>query len=235
MKQRQFTANACVECGEWIKRTSIRCRPCYLVHISTREVPQSNPNCFCKCGCGQKTYPYTATHKSRGAIKGHCADYVRGHYKRKAKEVPPPPQKAPRHIVDTGRSGFCECGCGGKTSVPKWSDAKRGVIGGVPNRFIRGHQGRTHKHGYMIDPITGCWNWNGAVSNNGYAQTVRHRKKVGAHRVAFMERFGEIPPRFHVHHQCENRKCVNPEHMEAISPSDHAKLTNERTRERRAA
>lgn len=232
---RQSTPKTCIDCGGTIKQASVRCRPCYLAHISTHETPLANPDGLCKCGCGQQTALYTTTRMARGAIKGHPADYVRGHYKRRPKLTIAPPPKTPRPVVCPERSGFCECGCGGQTSVPKWSDARRGVIGGVPNRFIRGHQGRTHEHGYTVDPITKCWNWNGALSNNGYPQTVTNGKKVGAHRVAFVERFGEPPAGFHVHHQCENRTCVNPDHLEALSPSDHAKLTNALTRARKVA
>ena len=35
--------------------------------------------------------------------------------------------------------GLCQCGCGGKTWIPKYSDAKYGYIAGQPVRYITGH------------------------------------------------------------------------------------------------
>ena len=38
--------------------------------------------------------------------------------------------------------GLCQCGCGGKTSIAKTSDQRRGQVNGEPLRFVRGHHGR---------------------------------------------------------------------------------------------
>lgn len=35
--------------------------------------------------------------------------------------------------------GYCHCGCGQKTSIPKWSCKTDGRVKGVPQRFIKGH------------------------------------------------------------------------------------------------
>jgi hypothetical protein len=35
--------------------------------------------------------------------------------------------------------GFCQCGCGGKTNIAKWTNKKRGLIKGEPNKFINRH------------------------------------------------------------------------------------------------
>lgn len=37
--------------------------------------------------------------------------------------------------------GYCQCGCGEKTRVPKYSDPRCGHVAGEPVRFIRGHSG----------------------------------------------------------------------------------------------
>jgi hypothetical protein len=37
---------------------------------------------------------------------------------------------------------LCECGCGGLAPISPQSDTKRGMTRGLPQKFIRGHQGR---------------------------------------------------------------------------------------------
>jgi hypothetical protein len=38
-----------------------------------------------------------------------------------------------------GRTGFCECGCGQRTNVPRYTDHRAGRVAGVPARFVKGH------------------------------------------------------------------------------------------------
>ncbi len=35
--------------------------------------------------------------------------------------------------------GYCWCGCGERTTVARFGDTKRGVVGGEPRRFLKGH------------------------------------------------------------------------------------------------
>jgi hypothetical protein len=67
---------------------------------------------------------------------------------------------------------------------------------------------------YSIDPDTGCWNWLKALSPAGYASGYGHRRYYEAAR-------GPIPDGHHVHHLCRNRRCVNPDHLTALSFEEH--------------
>ena len=49
-------------------------------------------------------------------------------------------------------------------------------------------------------------------------------RKTGLHRVVYEEHFGPIPDGHHVHHRCGNRSCVNPEHLETLTPAAHNAL-----------
>lgn len=45
-----------------------------------------------------------------------------------------------------------------------------------------------------------------------------------AHRIAYEEQVGPIPDGFQVHHLCHTKPCVNVEHMELLTVSEHARL-----------
>jgi len=62
----------------------------------------------------------------------------------------------------------------------------------------------------------GCWVWRQAP-RNGYGR-VGNR---AAHRVSYEIYRGPIPEGFHIHHACGQKLCVNPLHLEAISPREH--------------
>ena len=95
-------------------------------------------------------------------------------------------------------------------------------------------------HGYTIEkaekvfhasyiPVTetGCWLWLGVSGKNGYGvMRFLGTNYRGAHRVSYVLHKGELLPGMHVHHKCNTPACVNPDHLDQVTPRVNSLASN---------
>lgn len=93
--------------------------------------------------------------------------------------------------------------------------------------------GRPYDEVSTVERRKSCWIWQGSVNSNGYGQMSLNGGMISTHRASYQAFVGPIGTDT-VHHECGEKRCVNPDHLSRATMREnlcemHARRSYEKT------
>jgi hypothetical protein len=73
----------------------------------------------------------------------------------------------------------------------------------------------------------GCWIMDGNPDKYAKVGSTHKGTTEQAHCYVYRTLKGPIPRGYHLHHKCFNKGCVNPAHLQPLTPAEHGAIHSE--------
>lgn len=91
---------------------------------------------------------------------------------------------------------------------------------GDPHAMSRQYSIADRLRAYTRPSAGGCLEWVGAKTR-GYGWIRLNGTSGPAHRAAYEQAHGPVPPNIRIDHICRNKACVNPAHLRKATPAQN--------------
>jgi hypothetical protein len=72
-----------------------------------------------------------------------------------------------------------------------------------------------------VHPVWGCWEWIGALDRDGYPIVWLGKRPSRGIRIVWEAEVGPIAEGLVLSHECQNRRCCNPLHLEPVTQREN--------------
>src|SRR5881396_3383048 len=74
-----------------------------------------------------------------------------------------------------------------------------------------------------LAPNGECLIWDGTLDPDGYGRIRFNKRHYLIHRFMFQLAYHPIPNEMVIDHQCRHRACINPWHLQAVTPLENTR------------
>ncbi len=76
---------------------------------------------------------------------------------------------------------------------------------------------------HQADGPSGCWNWTGHSFAGLYPVMSYLGHQMHVSRIVYILTYGPIPEGLHIDHLCRRPGCINPNHLELVTPAENSR------------